>query len=67
MRTELGRFVLLRIDCTEETEANKALMKKYDSDTLPSVLVFDSAMKKVLTISEFTPPDKLLPVLQQTR
>ena len=67
VRTELGRFVLQRIDCTEETEANKALMKKYDSDTLPSVLVFDSAMKKVLTISEFTPPDKLLPVLQQTR
>lgn len=66
VRTELARFVLLRIDCTEETEANKALMKKYDSDTLPSVLVFDSAMKKVLTISEFTPPAKLLPVLQQT-
>ena len=66
IRTELSRFVLLRIDCTEENEVNKALMKKYDSDTLPAVLVFDSSKQQVIKLSEFTPPGKLLPILQQT-
>lgn len=66
VRSELSRFILLRVDCTEETEENKALMKKYDSDTLPAVLVFDSAQQKVVKLSEFTPPGSLLAILQKT-
>lgn len=64
---ELQRFVLLRIDCTKPTPENEALQTKYDSETLPSVVVFDSSGQRVLRLREFTPPDMLLPVLQKTR
>jgi thiol:disulfide interchange protein DsbD len=64
---ELSRFVLLRIDCTKPTPENEALQTKYDSETLPSVVVFDSSGQRVLRLREFTPPDMLLPVLQKTR
>ncbi len=62
---ELSRFVLLRIDCTEGTKESEALQKKYDSETLPSVLLFNGSGQKVAKLSEFTPPDKLLPILKQ--
>lgn len=65
IQRELSRFVLLRIDCTEGTQESEALQKKYDSETLPSVLLFDGSGKKVAKLSEFTPPDKLLPILTQ--
>jgi thiol:disulfide interchange protein DsbD len=64
---ELSRFVLLRIDCTKPTPQNEALQAKYDSETLPSVVIFDSGGQRVLQLREFTPPDMLLPVLQRTR
>lgn len=64
---ELQRFVLLRIDCTKPTPENEALQTKYDSETLPSVVVFDGSGQRVLRLREFTPPDMLLPVLQKTR
>ncbi len=41
VRRELARFVLLRIDCTNETEHTQAMQAKYQSTSLPSVLVFD--------------------------
>jgi thiol:disulfide interchange protein DsbD len=65
VQRELARFVLVRIDCTEGSEGSEALQKKYDSETLPSVILFNRSGEKVLKISEFTPPDKLLPILQQ--
>ena len=65
VQRELARFVLVRIDCTEGTEASEALQKKYDSETLPSVILFNRSGEKAAKLSEFTPPEKLLPILQQ--
>ena len=56
----------LRIDCTEGSPQSDALQKKYDSETLPSVLLFDSQGQRSPSC-EFTPPDKLLPILSQIR
>ncbi len=65
VQRELARFVLVRIDCTEGTEQSDALQKKYESETLPSVILFNRRGEKTAKLSEFTPPDKLLPILQQ--
>ena len=65
-KRELGRFVLLRIDCSHETEQNQALQVKYQSQTLPSVLVFDRSGNRTGWFREYTPPEALLPVLLKT-
>lgn len=67
VQRELARFVLVRIDCTEGSPQSDALQKKYDSETLPSVLLFDSRGQRVAKLSEFTPPEKLLPILSQIK
>lgn len=64
---ELGRFVLLRIDATESTDAVDALKARYGAETLPTVLVKDSSGQTVLKITEFTTAERLLPILQKTR
>ena len=66
VQRELGRFVLLRIDCSHETEQNQALQVKYQSQTLPSVLVFDRSGNRTGWFREYTPPEALLPVLLKT-
>ncbi len=66
IRRELSRFVLLRVDCSEETEQNTALQNKYQSQTLPSVLVFDRSGNRTAWFREYTPPEALLPALQKT-
>lgn len=66
VRRELARFVLLRIDCTNETEHTQAMQAKYQSTSLPSVLVFDRLGKRTGWFREYTPPESLLPVLLQT-
>jgi thiol:disulfide interchange protein DsbD len=67
VRKELARFVLLKVDCTDETPVNQALLKKYAADTFPSVFIYDGSGQKILKLSEFTPPERLLPILQKTR
>jgi len=66
IRRELSRFVLLRVDCSEETEQNTALQNKYQSQTLPSVLIFDRTGNRTAWFREYTPPEALLPALQKT-
>lgn len=66
IRRELSRFVLLRVDCSEETEQNTALQNKYQSQTLPSVLLFDRTGNRTAWFREYTPPEALLPALQKT-
>lgn len=66
VRRELSRFVLLRVDCSEETEQNTALQNKYQSQTLPSVLVFDRGGNRTAWFHEYTPPEALLSALQKT-
>ena len=65
VKAELSRFVLLRIDCSEGSPERDRLQKKYDSETLPSVLLFNARGERVAKLAEFTPPDKLLPILKQ--
>jgi thiol:disulfide interchange protein DsbD len=67
VRAELRRFILLRIDCTDETPECDQLKKKYDATTLPAVLVYDGQGQKVIRLGEFTPPDRLLPILKRTQ
>ena len=67
IRQELSRYVLLRIDCTDSTDENQALQDKYNSNTLPSVILFGSDGKQAFKFSEFTSPDKMLPILQRTQ
>ena len=64
---ELSRFVLLKVDCTQGDEKSEALQAKYESPALPSVLIYDGQHKLVKRLSEWASPDKLLPILQQTR
>ena len=66
VRRELTRFVLLRIDCSEETAHTQAMQAKYQSTSLPSVLVFDRLGKRTGWFREYTPPEALLPILQKT-
>ncbi len=66
VQRELSRFVLLRIDCTDPTPENEKLQEKYQSQTLPSVLVFDRNGQRTAWLREFTPPDMLLPILLKT-
>ena len=66
VRRELTRFVLLRIDCSEETAHTQSMQAKYQSTSLPSVLVFDRLGKRTGWFREYTPPEALLPVLLQT-
>ena len=42
-------------------------MTKYDSQILPSVLIYDGRGNQVKKLGEWIAPDKLLPILQQTR
>ncbi|HNI61449.1 MAG TPA: cytochrome c biogenesis protein CcdA [Pseudomonadota bacterium] len=66
VRRELSRFVLLRIDCSESTPENEKLQQKYQSQTLPSVLVYDRTGQRTAWLREFTPPETLLPILLKT-
>lgn len=67
IQKELARFVRLRIDCSEETEANSALQKKYNSITLPSLLLFDKSGQKTYQVKEYVSAEQLLPLLEQTK
>ena len=66
VQRELSRFVLLRIDCSKETEQTEALQAKYHSQTLPSVIVFDRTGNRTGWFREYTPPEALLQILLKT-
>jgi thioredoxin:protein disulfide reductase len=64
---ELQRFVLVEIDVTkDDDEADKA-KARHGAGTLPAVVLYDSSGKRVQLLGEFTPPNKLLPLLQKVR
>lgn len=65
--SELERFVLLKIDATNPSDTVDQLEKKYEAETLPAVLVFDGQGQRVVKIGEWMAPDKLLPILKQTK
>ncbi|MGI8906197.1 MAG: protein-disulfide reductase DsbD family protein [Candidatus Sumerlaeaceae bacterium] len=66
---ELQKFVKVRIDCTEASDATDALQKKYGSTSLPTVAFIgkDGKWKKDLTLFTFEKPDKFLERLKKVQ
>lgn len=64
---ELSRFVLVRVDCTDPDDKIEAVKARYGAETLPTVVIKDGAGNVALKLNEFTPPERLLPVLQKLR
>lgn len=60
---QLRRFVLLRIDCTDPDDRIEAIKGRYGAATLPTVVVTSSDGKELLRLTEFVPPERLLPLL----
>ena len=52
---------------TNSDEKSERLMAKYESQVLPSVLIYDGRGQQVRKLAEWVPPDKLLPILKQTK
>lgn len=63
--SELGRFVLVRVDASDADDRSKALQAKYGSTALPLVVLIDKKGKIVRRIQEFVSADHLLPILKQ--
>ena len=63
----LEQFVPVRIDVTEETQANREQLQRYAIVSLPAVLVLDSHGRVVDRIDEFLSSDAFLSRLAKTR
>jgi thiol:disulfide interchange protein DsbD len=61
---ELGRFVLVDIDVTKDDDAADAAKERHGAKTLPAVVLYDSAGKRVRSIGAFTPAADFLKLLQ---
>jgi thiol:disulfide interchange protein DsbD len=65
---ELGRFVLVRIDATnDEDPAVKALIARYGVVGLPTLVLFDGTGREVKRVDDFVPPEKLASILHAIR
>jgi thiol:disulfide interchange protein DsbD len=66
VRAEAGRFVAIRVDATDDDNAQVSAMKdKYHVVGLPTVVVLDSAGQEKIRFNEFVPPDKFLDAIQR--
>jgi thiol:disulfide interchange protein DsbD len=64
---ELSRFTLVKVDCSNDDDPEVAAAKKrYNADTLPSVVIIDSDGKPRPTLNHRVEPDELLPLLTAT-
>ncbi|MFO0674288.1 MAG: hypothetical protein U0235_32540 [Polyangiaceae bacterium] len=60
VRAEASRFVAVKLDATDEDNAEtKRLSKKYKVVGLPTVLVLDSSGQEKLRFTEFVAADKM--------
>lgn len=69
VKAELARFVLIRVDATEETGDLLTIMKRYSVLSLPTLLMFDAAgtpLKKP-RVEEYIEADELLKRLSMVR
>lgn len=65
VRTEAARFVSVKIDATDEDDAEtKRLTKKYGVVGLPTVVLLDSEGKEKLRFTEFVPAAKMAQAIQ---
>lgn len=58
----LSRFIRVKIDCTEQTEENAALQRKYGALSLPTVAFVkpNGEIMKDLSLYKFEPPDAFI-------
>ncbi len=62
---ELERFTLVKVDCTEDEDPTVLASKnRYHADTLPTLVLLDTAGKVARKIDHFVDADELLPLLQ---
>jgi thiol:disulfide interchange protein DsbD len=62
---ELGRFALVKVDCTADDDVVAARKQRYDAKTLPAVILLGSDGELKARIDKFVPPDELIPLLQR--
>ena len=67
VRSELGRFVLLRMDLSDMTEEDDRIQKAYGVKGLPTLLVFDARGREASRITAFIGPQDLLGILRPIR
>ena len=62
---ELKRFTLVKVDCTHDDDPTVAdAQKRYQADTLPTVVLLDSSGKTVQKFNRVVEPSELLPLLR---
>jgi thiol:disulfide interchange protein DsbD len=65
VRSAAARFVAVRVDATDEDDAQVAAIKgKYKVVGLPTVVVLDSTGKERARLNEFVPPERFLDILK---
>lgn len=59
---ELSKLVLVRVDCTEETDANMALQQEFGALSLPTIVFLnaDGTRRDDLSLFQFEKPDAFL-------
>jgi thiol:disulfide interchange protein DsbD len=62
----MGKFTLLKADVTANTEADKALLKRFGLFGPPGIIFFDKAGSEIgrLRVVGFVPADKFIPTLE---
>ena len=65
VRAELDRFVLLKIDATNDDDPQVVdVQKRYNVVGLPTVILLDAEGKEAKRITDFVPPEQFLPMLK---
>lgn len=64
VRREARRFVAVKVDATEETEATQALHRRYNVRGLPTVIAFDSRGREVWRVTEFVTAARMLELMR---
>ncbi len=65
VRSELDRFVRVKLDLTKNDEKVKAIQKKYKILGMPTVILFDSSGKEMDRFEGFKPPQEVLKLLKK--
>ena len=59
-RAQKNRWVLLKLDVTEDSEANDALLGKYGVQSLPSTILLPPGLRKITVLAGYQSAAKLL-------
>ena len=65
VQRELGRFVIGKVDCTDDNDAVDAIKKKYEASTLPTLVLLGSDGKVAQRWNRVITPTELLDKLKE--